>query len=113
MYDILAGKENMESSYVMSKGKALEAFPMLKQDGLVGALVYYDGQHNDSRMNMALIMTAVQQGATVANYVEVTELHKDTPGTGKLYGARVKDKLTGQEWDVRAKVGYHTDVQVA
>ena len=44
MYDILAGKENMESSYVMSKGKALEAFPMLKQDGLVGALVYYDGE---------------------------------------------------------------------
>ncbi len=44
MYDILAGKENMESSYLMSKGKALEAFPMLKQEGLVGALVYYDGQ---------------------------------------------------------------------
>ena len=34
----------MESSYLMSKGKALEAFPMLKQDGLVGALVYYDGK---------------------------------------------------------------------
>ena len=43
MYDVLAGKENMETSYVMSKGKALEIFPMLKQDGLVGALVYYDG----------------------------------------------------------------------
>jgi glycerol-3-phosphate dehydrogenase len=45
MYDILAGKENMESSYLMSKGKALAAFPMLKQEGLVGALVYYDGNH--------------------------------------------------------------------
>ena len=43
MYDVLAGKENMETSYVMSKGKALETFPMLKSDGLVGALVYYDG----------------------------------------------------------------------
>lgn len=43
MYDVLAGGENMESSYVMSKGKALEAFPMLKADGLVGAVVYYDG----------------------------------------------------------------------
>lgn len=43
MYDLLAGKENMESSYLMSKGKALEAFPMLNQKGLVGALVYYDG----------------------------------------------------------------------
>lgn len=43
MYDMLAGKENMETSYLMTKGKALEAFPMLKSDGLVGALVYYDG----------------------------------------------------------------------
>jgi glycerol-3-phosphate dehydrogenase len=42
MYDVLAGKENMETSYLMSKGKALEAFPMLKSDGLVGSLVYYD-----------------------------------------------------------------------
>ena len=44
MYDWLAGKENMESSYLMTKGKALEAFPMLKSDGLVGAVVYYDGE---------------------------------------------------------------------
>ena len=45
MYDLLSSKENMESSYLihMSKGKALEMFPMLKSDGLVGAVVYYDG----------------------------------------------------------------------
>lgn len=42
-YDLLAGGENMESSYIMTKGRALEAFPMLKGEGLVGALVYYDG----------------------------------------------------------------------
>ncbi|KAI0357605.1 DAO-domain-containing protein [Trametes cingulata] len=102
MYDILAGKENMESSYLMSKGKALETFPMLKQEGLVGALVYYDGQHNDSRMNMALIMTAVKQGAVVANHVEVTSLDKNGVA-GKIQGARVRDALTGQEWNIRAK----------
>ncbi|TFK34145.1 DAO-domain-containing protein [Crucibulum laeve] len=101
MYDVLAGKENMETSYVMSKGKALETFPMLKSDGLVGAVVYYDGQHNDSRMNIALIMSAVKHGAVAANYCEVTKLNKD--GHGKLNGARVKDTLTGAEWDVRAK----------
>ncbi|EJC98962.1 DAO-domain-containing protein [Fomitiporia mediterranea MF3/22] len=102
LYDILAGKENMESSYIMSKGKALEAFPMLKQEGLVGAIVYYDGQHNDSRMNMALIMTAVRHGAIVANHVEVSQLEKDQ-NTGKLKGAVVKDVLTGKSWPVRAR----------
>lgn len=53
MYDVLAGEENMESSYLMSKGKALEAFPMLKQDGLVGAVVYYDGVYS-SRVSWTL-----------------------------------------------------------
>ena len=53
-------------------------------------------------MNMALIMSAVKHGATVANYCEVTQLHKDT--NGKLNGAKVKDNLTGEEWNVRAKV---------
>ena len=60
------------------------------------------GQHNDSRMNVALIMTAVKEGAVVANHVEVTKLHKD--GNGKLIGAHVQDTLTGEEWDIRAKV---------
>lgn len=41
VYDFLAGKENLESSYFLTRGKALEAFPMLKGDGLAGALVYY------------------------------------------------------------------------
>lgn len=101
-YDILAGSENMESSYIMTKGKALEAFPMLKSDGLVGALVYYDGQHNDARMNVSLIMTAVQHGATILNHVEVIELLKNEE-THKLNGARVRDRLTGEEINVRAK----------
>ena len=121
LYDILAGKENMESSYIMTKGKALETFPMLNSTGLVGAVVYYDGmstsdisslyisdlnlgQHNDSRMNIALIMSAVKHGAVVANYCEVTRLNKDQ--NGRLNGARLKDNLTGEEWDVRAKVRF-------
>lgn len=44
MYDLLAGSANMESSYLLGKGKAMNAFPMLKSDGLRGAVVYYDGK---------------------------------------------------------------------
>jgi glycerol-3-phosphate dehydrogenase len=43
MYDILAGKENMEGAYLMSARSAMEAFPMIKSDGLVGGVVYHDG----------------------------------------------------------------------
>lgn len=40
-YDLLAGSEGIESSYFLTKSKALDAFPMLKQENLFGALVYY------------------------------------------------------------------------
>ena len=43
MYDIVAGRQVLRPSYLLSKSKALELFPMLKKDKLAGALVYYDG----------------------------------------------------------------------
>lgn len=88
-YDFLAGSEGIETSYFLTKSKALDAFPMLKKDNLVGALVYYDGAHNDSRMNISLAATAALYGATVVNHMEVTGLTKGADG--KLNGAICKD----------------------
>ncbi|KAL9052199.1 MAG: hypothetical protein Q9162_005524 [Coniocarpon cinnabarinum] len=95
-YDFLAGSENIESSYFLTKSKALDAFPMLKKDNLFGALVYYDGAHNDSRMNISLAMTAALYGATVVNQAEVTSLSKDTT-TGQLTGATLKDLIPSRD----------------
>uniref|UniRef100_A0A674E8Z0 Glycerol-3-phosphate dehydrogenase, mitochondrial n=1 Tax=Salmo trutta TaxID=8032 RepID=A0A674E8Z0_SALTR len=106
MYDLVAGGQCLKSSYVLSKNKALELFPMLKKDKLVGAIVYYDGQHNDARMNLAIALTAARHGAAIANYTEVVHLLKKTDaGTGKekVCGARCRDVITGNEFDVRAK----------
>jgi glycerol-3-phosphate dehydrogenase len=106
-YDLLAGSEGIESSYFLTRSKALDAFPMLKKTNLVGALVYYDGAHNDSRMNVSLAMTAALYGGAVVNHVEVTSLEKDS--NGKLCGARVKDLIQekngkkADEFVIRAK----------
>ncbi|KAF7170418.1 hypothetical protein CNMCM6106_005127 [Aspergillus hiratsukae] len=106
-YDWLAGSEGIESSYFLTKSKAIDAFPMLNRDNLVGAMVYYDGAHNDSRMNVSLAMTAALYGSTVVNHMQVTGLTKDE--SGKLNGARVKDLISGkngqesEEFTVRAK----------
>ncbi|XP_078142332.1 glycerol-3-phosphate dehydrogenase, mitochondrial-like [Centroberyx gerrardi] len=106
MYDLVAGAQCLKSSYILSKNKALELFPMLKKDKLVGAIVYYDGQHNDARMNLAIALTAARYGAAIANYTEVVHLLKRAdPQTGKerVCGAHCRDVITGQEFDVRAK----------
>uniref|UniRef100_A0A8C4V4P3 Glycerol-3-phosphate dehydrogenase n=2 Tax=Falco TaxID=8952 RepID=A0A8C4V4P3_FALTI len=106
LYDLVAGSQCLRSSYVLSKSRALELFPMLRKDELVGAIVYYDGQHNDARMNLAIALTAARYGAATANYAEVLRLLKTTdPASGKerVCGVRCRDVLTGQEFDVKAK----------
>lgn len=106
-YDFLAGSEGIETSYFLTRSKALDAFPMLKRDNLVGALVYYDGAHNDSRMNVSLAMTAALYGATLVNHMEVTSLEKDA--NGRLCGAKVKDLVPerdgskAEEFTIKAK----------
>uniref|UniRef100_M4C1M0 Glycerol-3-phosphate dehydrogenase n=1 Tax=Hyaloperonospora arabidopsidis (strain Emoy2) TaxID=559515 RepID=M4C1M0_HYAAE len=100
-YDVVAGsKRFVPSSYYINADEAMFQFPMLRKDGLKGAIVYYDGQMNDTRMNVSIALTATQNGATVANYVKVVQLLKDEEG--KVRGARVQNTLTGDEWDVKA-----------
>lgn len=103
MYDLFAGSQNLKSSYLVSAGRAGEIAPMLDASKLKAGLVYHDGSFNDSRMNSTLAVTAVERGATVLNYMEVSQLLKNER-TGKVEGAITRDRETGKEYRVRAKV---------
>ncbi|XP_068201616.1 glycerol-3-phosphate dehydrogenase, mitochondrial-like [Palaemon carinicauda] len=105
MYDLVAGSKCIKSSYAISKERALELFPMLKKDKLVGAIVYFDGQHNDARMNLSIALTATRLGGTIANHTRVLSLlkEKDENGVERLSGAIVRDEITGREIQVKAK----------
>lgn len=105
-YDWVSGTQCLKSSYVLSRESALEKFPMLKKDKLKAAIVYYDGQHNDARMNLNIGLTAARQGACIANHTEVLELIKEKDektGVEKLVGAKMRDNIEGKEFTVRAK----------
>ncbi|XP_044743412.1 glycerol-3-phosphate dehydrogenase, mitochondrial isoform X2 [Chrysoperla carnea] len=104
MYDLVAGSKTVKSSYVLSKKNALELFPMLRGDKLCGAIVYYDGQQDDARMNLAIALTATRHGATVANHIKVTKLIKTKQGDKEVIsGAHLRDEITGKEWPIKAK----------
>uniref|UniRef100_A0A0K0D2V3 Glycerol-3-phosphate dehydrogenase n=1 Tax=Angiostrongylus cantonensis TaxID=6313 RepID=A0A0K0D2V3_ANGCA len=102
MYDFVSGKRILRNSFYINRSKAMERFPMLKNESLKGALIYYDGSHNDARMNLAIVLTAIRHGAKCANHVKVERLLKDDQG--HLKGAHVKDMISGEEWDIKAKV---------
>ena len=102
VYDLVAGAHRfVPASYYISAEEARQQFPMLAADGLKGGIVYYDGAHNDSRMNLMIALTAAQAGAAVANYVSVTGVLKDARGAAA--GVAVRDEQTGRAFNVRAK----------
>uniref|UniRef100_A0A0R3RCF0 glycerol-3-phosphate dehydrogenase n=1 Tax=Brugia timori TaxID=42155 RepID=A0A0R3RCF0_9BILA len=84
-YDIVSGGRVLKKSYYINKTQALELFPMLKKESLVG-------QHNDSRMNIAIILSAIRHGAKAVNHVKVSKLLKNTEGI--VCGAHVTDTVS-------------------
>ena len=69
---------------------------MLKKEKLVGAIVYYDGQHNDARMNIALAFTAARMGANVANHCAVIDfIHQNLEMTNAQGQTETKNVIRG------------------
>jgi glycerol-3-phosphate dehydrogenase len=86
---------------MLLQDEAMYRFPMLNPDGLKGAVVYYDGMHNDTRMNLMIALTAAQHGAAIANHVKVLSVVHDKDG--KASGVMVRDEASGAEWTIRAR----------
>jgi glycerol-3-phosphate dehydrogenase len=109
LYDFIAGaKRGVPPSRIIPPDEALFQMPGLRAadlDGnaLVGGLVIYDGQQNDSRMNLCIILSALQQGAVCANHVELEALLASGGEGTPLSGARVRDRRSGRAFEIRAK----------
>lgn len=100
LYDGLAGRNNVRRHRHLSRKKVMELAPALVTENLKEGFIYYDGQTNDARLTMAILRTAVQYGATVANYAEVTSFLTED---GKVRGAHVRDNSGDQQFVVRAR----------
>ncbi len=87
---------------VLSKRQCLDLMPCVDRRGLNGGVVFYDAQMHDSeRLTLSFALSADAKGADLANYVEAVRLLKDG---SRVTGARVRDALTGADFDVRAAV---------
>jgi len=100
-YDFVSGGECLTSSYFLNRERALELFPMLQKKKLCGAIVYYDGMHNDARMCISIAITAARLGSAIANHVRVLDLIKDA--NGKVKGAKCRNEIDGEEFEIKAK----------
>ncbi|HSJ02205.1 MAG TPA: glycerol-3-phosphate dehydrogenase/oxidase, partial [Verrucomicrobium sp.] len=102
LYQMLSGKYGFGPSQFISKEETLRRLPNVKTEGLVGGVVYFDGQFDDSRLLINMVTTAATQGAVLVNYAKVTGLRKGQDGL--VHGLTWRDEETGQTYDMDAQV---------
>lgn len=110
LYDLLTVRRNrgllpdrrIPRTRGLSRKEVEATIPALRQEGLTGGAVFFDGQiYNMGRLVLSFLGSASSGGAEIANYLEVTKLlHSD----GKVRGAVAVDRLDGSERTIRANL---------
>jgi glycerol-3-phosphate dehydrogenase len=91
---------------LISKEECLRLLPGVQQEGLTGGAIFYDAQvYNSERLILSFLRSAANAGADLANYVAVSGFLKDGDGVA---GVEVKDLLSGERFDIRARMVVNT-----
>jgi glycerol-3-phosphate dehydrogenase len=101
MYDLTGGWRVGKLHRRLRAKTALAHMPTMKAETLASAYLYFDAEADDARLTLAVIRSAVERGAAVANYCSVTKLNKDA--AGRITGASVSTH-EGETFDISARV---------
>jgi len=95
-------EKNLLDGMIVSQRELSRILPGYDASTSTGAAVWYDAQiYNSERLLLEFIISAVDAGAEVANYVEALSfLQQDN----RIIGVRAKDLQTGQIFDIQSKL---------
>ena len=102
LYDSFATNDSLPKSQWLNKSEVLKRIPTLNKTTLHSAVLYYDGQLDDARYCLALVQSASEAGAVVANYLEVNSFGKDA--TGKLTRVEMTDTQSGSSFYIKTRL---------
>lgn len=91
-YDFFAGKKYRQYH---KKQDFINNNPEVKQEGLLGATQFADAVTDDSRLVMRVLHEAMNDGATILNYLSVSHLIKNNDG--QVTGVKLTDEVTGDK----------------
>ncbi len=101
LYDWISGNLTLGNSLFISRKKTLERMPGIKAEGLLGGVLYHDGQFDDSRLAINLAQSILENGGCAINYIKVIGLLKDDDQ--KINGAIIQDEETGIRYNIKSK----------
>ncbi len=95
-------KQHVPRSRFLSRRETLERYPRIESRGLTGAAILHDGHmHSPQRLALAFLHSAVRAGTVAANYAEATDLLREGD---RVAGVRVRDRRSGEAFDLRGRV---------
>jgi glycerol-3-phosphate dehydrogenase len=100
LYDGLALFRSPKRHRTLNPSEVAKEEPLLKQEGLQGAPLYYDCSTDDARLTLETIIDATQNGAVVATWARVDALVKNDQG--RIAGVVVKNARDGSLKEVNA-----------
>jgi glycerol-3-phosphate dehydrogenase len=100
LYDVLGARRDGGWHRHLSVDEVVDHAPAIRREGLRGGLMFHDGVEDDARYTLAIARSASEDGATIVTRASAESLIEDG---GRVVGARVCDRLTGEELDVRAR----------
>ncbi len=86
----------------LSREEVVALEPPLASADLLGGSAYGDGRTDDARLTLENVLDAAALGAVALSRVEVLGMLRG--GSGRLCGAQVRDRETGRELEIRARV---------
>jgi glycerol-3-phosphate dehydrogenase len=96
-------QKHLPAGKTLTRDACLELAPGIEPENLTGGVVWHDAQmHNSDRLTLSFVLSAAEQGAVVANFVEATELLHDA---ARVSGVRARDGVAGTEGlEIRGKL---------
>jgi glycerol-3-phosphate dehydrogenase len=101
VYDFLAGVRPEDQRRMLTRSQTLRYEPLLKPEGVKGGAIYAEYRTDDARLTIEIIKTAARHGATILNYLKVTDFIYDKDMIG---GAHCHDQLSDQKLTIQATV---------
>lgn len=101
IYDWMAKHFRIGKTKIITTPKLKTLFKNLNLKGLNGGVIYFDGQFDDARLAIQIAQTSAEEGATLLNYFEVSDLLKTK---GKVSGLIGTDTESNNSYEIKSKV---------
>lgn len=100
LYEMLSFGYGLGGKRLLSSQAVEQAVPGVLTDALRGGVRYRDAATHDTRLTLAVAISARAAGATVVSRCPATQLLQDS---GAVTGAEVEDRISGERTPVRAR----------